>query len=313
MLAIVAPGQGSQKPGMLAPWLELPRYAAGLAALGEAADLDLARLGSTATAAEIKDTAVTQPLVVATALLAAAELDVPAGALIAGHSVGELAAAGIAGVLDPTDATALASIRGRAMATACGHAPTAMAAVVGGDPDEVLAALAALDLVGANRNGGGQIVAAGTVEALDQLQANPPAGARVIPLPVAGAFHTKFMATAETELREHVPDIAVTDPHHALLTNATGETVSNGAEYLDLLVAQVTRPVRWDLCMATFERLGVTGVLELPPAGALVGLVKRELKGTATMALRTPDDLVAAADFMAEHSGVATSNGSDPR
>lgn len=307
MLAVVAPGQGSQKPGMLAPWLELEHLAARLDAFGAAAGLDLTRLGTTATADEIKDTAVTQPLVVAAALLAAAELPLPAGTVIAGHSVGELAAAGLAGVLDAERAVALAGVRGREMARACELEPTSMAAVLGGDPDTVLAALAALDLVGANRNGGGQIVAAGAADAIAALQAAPPTGARVMPLAVAGAFHTRFMAPAEDALAGRVGDLSPADPTFPLLTNATGDPVASGSEFVSLLVRQVTRPVRWDLCMATFSRLGVTGVLELPPSGALVGLVKRELKGTATMALRTPDDLPAAAAFIAEHASVGAS------
>jgi [acyl-carrier-protein] S-malonyltransferase len=302
MLAVVAPGQGSQKPGMLSPWLASAPLAARLESFGAAAGLDLTRLGTTADADEIKDTAVTQPLVVAAALLAAGELQLPAGTIIAGHSVGELAAAGIAGVLEPDDATALAGIRGRAMGQACGLESTSMAAVLGGDADTVLAALDALDLAGANRNGGGQIVAAGATDAIAALQADPPAGSRVMPLPVAGAFHTRYMASAENALADAVGALTPADPSFQLLTNATGEPVSTGAEYLALLVAQITRPVRWDLCMATFARLGVTGVLELPPAGALVGLVKRELKGTATMALKSPDDLPAAAAFIAEHA-----------
>lgn len=307
MLAVVAPGQGSQKPGMLAPWLELEHLAARMQAFGAAADLDLARLGTTAGADEIKDTAVTQPLVVAAALLAAGELPLPSGTVVAGHSVGELAAAGIAGVLDAERAVALAGVRGREMALACGAEPTSMAAVLGGDPDVVLAALDALDLVGANRNGGGQIVAAGAADAIAALQAAPPAGSRVMPLPVAGAFHTRHMASAEQALAGRVAGLTPADPSFTLLTNATGEPVDSGAEFVSLLVRQVTRPVRWDLCMATFARLGVTGVLELPPAGALVGLVKRELRGTATMALKSPDDLPAAAAFIAEHASVGAS------
>ncbi len=267
-----------------------------------AARLDLATLGTTAGTDEIKDTAVTQPLVVAAALLAAGRLDIPPNAIIAGHSVGELAAATIAGVFSAADALTLAGVRGRAMAAACGLAPTSMAAILGGDTDDVLATLAGLDLVGANVNGAGQIVAAGSVEALAKLAAAPPAGARVMSLTVAGAFHTHYMAPAQDALADAIHTITPADPDRTLLTNSTGAPVASGAEYLKLLVAQVTRPVRWDLCMATFKALGVTGVLELPPAGALVGLVKRELTGTATMALKTPNDFDAAAAFIAEHS-----------
>lgn len=306
VLAIVAPGQGSQKPGMLTPWLELPGAAAEMAALGEAAGLDLIALGTTATADDIKDTSVTQPLVAAAALLAATRLDIPEGTVIAGHSVGELAAGAIAGVFSAAEAARLAGIRGRAMADACALTPTGMSAVLGGDPETVMNELEQLELTAANRNGGGQIVAAGSVEALARLAAAPPAGSRVIPLPVAGAFHTHFMAPAEQELRDDVADLRVGDPSYPLLTNSTGDIVDNGADYLRLLVLQVTRPVRWDRCMATFRSLGVTGVLELPPSGALVGLVKRELKGTATLALKGPADLDAASAFIAEHSGVAS-------
>ena len=273
----------------------------------EAAGLDLIRLGTTADADEIKDTAVTQPLVVAAALLAAQALTVPAGAATAGHSVGELAAAAIAGVLDPTTAVRTAAIRGAAMGEACAVTPTGMSAVLGGDTEAVLAALAALDLVGANVNGGGQIVAAGSVEALAALAAAPPAGARVIPLPVAGAFHTAYMAPAETAVAQALAAIDPADPDRPLLTNSDGSVVTSGPAYLRLLGAQVTRPVRWDACMATLSTLGVTGVLELPPAGTLVGLVKRELKGPgapATFALKSPDDLDRAAAFLDEHSEV---------
>ena len=238
----------------------------------------------------------------AAALLAAGQLSVPADAVIAGHSVGELAAAAIAGVFPAWNAVALAGVRGRAMAAACALSPTAMAAVLGGETEAVLAALGARDLVGANMNGAGQIVAAGSTTALAALAENPPAGTRVIPLPVAGAFHTEYMMSAQDELRGRISGLQPADPTVPLLTNSTGEPVDSGVEYLRLLVAQVTSPVRWDYCMATFKKLGVTGVLELPPSGALVGLVKRELKGTATLALRTPADLVAAGDFIAEHA-----------
>ena len=302
MLAVVAPGQGSQKPGMVTPWLDVPGVAAALQQAGEGAGLDLVRFGTTADANEIKDTAVTQPLVVAFALVAAAELGLPNTAVTAGHSVGELAAAALAGVIDLATAVRLASIRGEAMGVACALAPTSMSAVLGGDPADVLGALAALDLVGANRNGAGQIVAAGDTAALAALAAAPPAGCRVIPLSVAGAFHTRYMAPAAPALAQALAAVEPHDPVRPLLTNRDGSVVSSGRGYLDLLADQLTRPVRWDSCMSTMAALGVTGVLELPPAGTLVGLVKRELKGVATFALRSPDDLDRAAAFITEHS-----------
>jgi [acyl-carrier-protein] S-malonyltransferase len=295
VIALLAPGQGSQTPGMLAPWLELEGAGQRVDAWSEATGLDLARLGTTAEADEIKDTAITQPLVVALALLAFEELrrrvELPADTIIAGHSVGELAAAAVAGVLTSDDAVALAAVRGAEMAAACALEPTGMAAVLGGDEAEVLARLDELGLVGANRNGAGQIVAAGPLPALDKLVENPPERAKIRKLQVAGAFHTSYMAPAEEALRTKAAGIVVEDPTLPLLSNADGAEVTSGAEVLNRLISQVTRPVRWDSCQATLGAKGVTAVVELPPAGALTGLAKRELKGTPTLALKTPDQL----------------------
>ncbi|MBM9465733.1 ACP S-malonyltransferase [Nakamurella leprariae] len=308
MLAIVCPGQGAQKPGMLTPWLEVPGLAELLGRFSERAGLDLRRLGTEADAEEIKDTAVTQPLIVAASLLGAARLAVPPGGVVAGHSVGELAAAAVAGVLAPADAVALAGVRGRAMGAACAEAPSSMAAVMGGDPDAVTEVLTGMALTPANVNGAGQIVAAGATAAIEALVAEPPVGTRVIALPVAGAFHTAFMEPARPALGEALAALTPRDPDRPLLTNADGSVVDGGRAFLDLLGAQVTRPVRWDRCMATLAALGVTGVLELPPAGTLVGLVKRELGGKTaerpveTFALKTPDDLDTAAEFVARHA-----------
>jgi [acyl-carrier-protein] S-malonyltransferase len=309
VIALLAPGQGSQTPGMLAPWLDDPAAEQLVASWSGAISLDLRRLGTEASAEEITDTAVTQPLVVATALLAASRLadkaPLPADAPVAGHSVGELVASALAGVLSADAAVRLAAVRGREMAAACAVQPTGMSAVLGGRPEEVLAALEALGLDPANVNGAGQVVAAGPVDALDALAAEPPERTRIKRLPVAGAFHTRFMAPAEDALRAHAADLAPADPTRPLLSNADGAVLTAGAEVLRRLVAQVTRPVRWDLCMATLRDLGVTAVLELPPAGALVGLVKRDLKGTATLAVKTPADLDAAVELIHEHAGAA--------
>lgn len=296
VLAILSPGQGAQAPGMLLPWLESPRAAARLRWLSEVSGLDLVRLGGTAGADEIKDTAVTQPLLVATALAAAAELDVPAGAPVvtAGHSVGELAAAALAGVVSAEAAVALARVRGREMAAACALAPTGMSAVLGGDPDEVVAGIEALGLTPANRNGAGQIVAAGALDGLEKLAAAPPAGVKVRALTVAGAFHTTYMAPAEEAFGTVAAGVPVADPGITLLSNADGTAVGSGAEVRDRLVAQLTRPVRWDLCQATLAALGVTGLIELPPAGTLAGIARRELTGVEIVKLRTPADLPAA-------------------
>ena len=302
MIAILAPGQGAQKPGMLAPWLDRPGARERLEAFSAAADLDLVHLGTEADAAAIEDTAVTQPLLVASSLLAAGELTVPADALVAGHSVGELAAAAVAGVLAPEQAVALAAVRGKEMAAACAAEPTTMAAVLGGDADAVLARLAELDLEPANRNGSGQVVAAGRKEAVQQLVDDPPDGARVRPLSVAGAFHTRFMEPAEKALgawvAEHRGELAPADPTHALLSDADGAVVADGNEYLDRLVAQVTLSVRWDACMETMAQRGITAAVELTPGGTLTGMVKRAIKGTTTVAITTPDDLEKASEVL---------------
>ncbi|UGT45174.1 ACP S-malonyltransferase [Nocardia yamanashiensis] len=301
MIALLAPGQGSQTPGMLTPWLELPGAVDRIELWSKASGLDLLRLGTTATAEEIVDTAVTQPLVVAAALLAFAEIpqdSVPADTIVAGHSVGEFAAAAVAGVLSADDAVALAAIRGAEMAKACALEPTGMSAVLGGEEAVVLARLEELGLIPANRNAVGQIVAAGKLEALEALAANPPEKARVRALPVAGAFHTAFMAPAQDAVAEAISKIAPSAPVRTLLSNFDGRPVSSAQDAIDKLAAQVTRPVRWDLCTETVRAAGVSAVAELPPAGTLVGIAKRELKGTPNLALKTPADLPAFADLV---------------
>ncbi|MEU4378317.1 acyltransferase domain-containing protein [Micromonospora echinofusca] len=310
MLAVLSPGQGSQKPGFLTPWLDLTGAEARLRWWSALAGVDLLHLGTTADADEIRDTARTQPLLVAAALLAAEHLPMYDVTLTVGHSVGELGAAALAGVLPAEAAITLAGVRGREMAAACALEPTGMAAVLGGDPDEVLASIAAHGLHPANRNGAGQFVAAGAVEGLDKLAAEPPTKARVIRLKVAGAFHTPYMAPAETALAAVAAGITPTDPARILLSNLDGAAVNHGRDMVQRLVRQVTAPVRWDLCMRTLADLGVTGVIELPPAGTLAGLVKRELKGAGApevVTLNTPDDLPAARDLIARH-GMAPSH-----
>lgn len=286
---------------MLGAWLTLPAARQRVAQWSAAADLDLERLGTTATAEEITDTAVTQPLVVALALLAYEELDrrdaVGPGTLTAGHSVGELAAAAIAGVFTADDAVALAAVRGAAMSAACAVAPTGMSAVLGGDAAEVLHRLQELDLTPANRNATGQVVAAGRLDALAALEANPPERARVRPLSVAGAFHTSFMASAQEAVAARAATITPADPIRPLLSNADGTRIDDGAEVLRRLVVQVSNPVRWDLCMATMAAMHVTALVELPPAGALVGMARREWRSTPALALKTPDDMAGLGDL----------------
>jgi [acyl-carrier-protein] S-malonyltransferase len=298
VLAILAPGQGSQKPGFLTPWIEDPSAEARLREWSEIIDLDLVRLGTTAEQDEITDTANTQPLLVAAGLLAAERLltgdFAEADLVVAGHSVGELTALAIAGVLTPEAAVRLAAVRGREMAAACNIEPTTMAAVLGGVEDEVLAAIESAGAWPANRNGAGQIVAAGPVAAIEKLTQNPPEKARIIPLKVAGAFHTPHMAPAQEALEALAAEIDTADPVRTLLSNRDGKAVTSGKTALQQIVAQVTSPVRWDACMSTLGELGVTAVIELPPAGTLTGLAKRALKGVERVNVNTPEDLAAA-------------------
>jgi [acyl-carrier-protein] S-malonyltransferase len=278
---------------MLSPWLELDGVAEQLAAYSELSGLDLARLGTSADAEEIKDTAVTQPLIVALGLIVASRLKF-SDIVTAGHSIGEVTAASVAGSLTPADAVSFAARRGAEMAAACAATPTSMAAVLGGEPDDVVAAIVTAGLTPANRNGAGQIVAAGSADAIARLIENPPAGVRVRPLQVAGAFHTKFMAPAETSLRAVAAQFTPADPEQILLSNADGTAVSDGRTVLARLVAQVTRPVRWDLCLATLRTVGITAAIELAPAGTLTGIAKRELPGVELLAIKSPEHLEQA-------------------
>jgi [acyl-carrier-protein] S-malonyltransferase len=302
VIALLAPGQGSQTEGMLSPWLELAGAADQLALWSKASGLDLVRLGTTASTEEITDTAVTQPLVVAATLLAHQELTKrgvvsDAELVVAGHSVGEIAAYAIAGVIAADDAVALAATRGAEMAKACAVEPTGMSAVLGGEEGEVLARLEQLDLFPANRNAAGQIVAAGSLIALEKLAEDPPERARVRALGVAGAFHTKYMASALDGYAAAAAAIQTSEPTATLLSNRDGKPVASAAAAMEALVAQLTQPVRWDLCTATLRDLEVTAAVEFPPAGALTGIAKRELRGITARAVKSPADLDALAEL----------------
>jgi [acyl-carrier-protein] S-malonyltransferase len=313
MLIITAPGQGAQTPGFLAPWLELPGVRERLGSWSELAGCDLIRAGTTAAAEEITDTAVAQPLLVAAGLVAAAALDdgdpgkLPADAA-AGHSVGELTAGVIAGVLTADDAMRLVGVRGTAMAGATKAEPTGMTAVLGGDKRTVLEAIDRHGLTPANINGAGQIVAAGTLAQLAAFAADPPAGARLRPLKVAGAFHTRHMTPAVAALRAASRQIDPHDPVTTLLSNADGAAVTTGKEWLERIVGQVAAPVRWDECMRTMSALGVTAIIELPPAGTLTSLARRALPGVELLAVKTPDQIGAARDLIEAHLADGTAN-----
>ncbi|MFJ8542028.1 ACP S-malonyltransferase [Streptomyces sp. NPDC093586] len=303
MLVLVAPGQGAQTPGFLTEWLDLPGAADRVAAWSDAIGLDLAHYGTKADADEIRDTSVAQPLLVAAGLLSASALGAVTPGAVAGHSVGEITAAAFAGVLDDTAALTLVRRRGLAMAEAAAVTETGMSALLGGDPEVSVAHLEKLGLTPANVNGAGQIVAAGTLEQLAALNEDKPEGVRkVVPLKVAGAFHTHHMAPAVDKLAEAAKELTPADPKVTYVSNKDGRAVATGTEVLERLVGQVANPVRWDLCMETFKELGVTALIEVCPGGTLTGLAKRALPGVKTLALKTPADLDAARALVAEQA-----------
>ena len=312
MLAIVCPGQGAQKPGFLTPWRELPGTDEALAALSAPAGIDLLRHGTESDAETLRDTAVAQPLLVAAGIVAAAALyqeeGLPAADAFAGHSVGELTAAALGGVLSNEDAMRLVAVRSQAMARAAAAEPTSMAAVVGGVREDVVAAIEGHGLHAANINSAAQVVAAGSAAQIAALAEDGPAKARVIPLQVAGAFHTPYMAGAREDLAAFAPSLTPHDPSVPLISNAGGEVVGSGARYLELIVDQVASPVDWEACMATLRDRGITAMIEVAPAGTLTGLAKRELKGIALANLNTPDDLDAARALVREHAGIAAAH-----
>jgi [acyl-carrier-protein] S-malonyltransferase len=307
MLCVVAPGQGSQSPGMLKPWLELPGAAATLSSWSEVSKVDLITHGTSSEAETIRDTAIAQALIVANSLLTIRTIfPEPKDLLrqvhvVAGHSVGELVAAAISGVIADETAMMLIGVRGRAMALAAAATPTSMTAVLGGEQEAVIEHLIKLDLVPANVNGAGQVIAAGSLEALAQLAETPPAKTKLRPLSVAGAFHTSYMQSAVEALHGAVLEIAINNPEITLLSNRDGAIVDTGADAMARIVDQVSNPVRWDLCQKSMLQLGVTGLIELAPAGTLVNIAKRELEDVQTFAIKSPADLAAAKDFILTH------------
>lgn len=308
MIVVVCPGQGSQTPGFLSPWLELPAFKDSLLSMQEASGIDLISHGTVSDADTIRDTAIAQPLIVAAGVATlSALLDGKSAAQagisgVSGHSVGEITAAVVSGVFDAETGIKFVNERGQAMAKAAALEVTSMAAVLGGEQSEVEAKLASLELEPANYNGSGQIVAAGSAAAIAELQANPLAGTRVIPLQVAGAFHTRFMKPAVETLREYSKTVSIADPEIKLWSNNGGRQISSGSEFVALFVNQVSSPVRWDLCMQAMVAAGVTAIIELAPAGTLVGLAKRAMPGVETLAVKTPENLDAALSLITNHA-----------
>ena len=294
MLVILCPGQGSQKPGFLNEWLELPQYRSQLEEFSETISLDLIHHGTLSDEETIRDTAVAQPLIVAASIASANLLNLKDVSGVAGHSVGELSAASLAGIISNNEAMQLVNVRAKAMAKAAASSEQSMAAILGGDQDTVIAKLTELGLSGANYNGAGQIVAAGSKSGIQELVSSPPEGAKVIPLSVAGAFHTEFMAPAVEELEAFTKTLTVSEPQLSIWSNQAGQQVTSGSAFINLLVGQVANSVRWDLCMSAMVAAGVTGVIEVSPAGTLAGLAKRGMPGVEIVALKSPADLEAA-------------------
>lgn len=307
MLVIVAPGQGSQTPGMLTPWLTNSAFASILQTASEACKIDLIKHGTVSDADTIRDTAIAQPLIVAAGLGSLAAISAASGFpitnadAVAGHSVGEITAAIATGVLSLESGMNLVSIRANAMARAAAETPTSMAAVLGGTREDVISALGDLDLVAANENGANQIVAAGKTEQIEKLVATPPTGTRVRPLSVAGAFHTKFMSSAQNAVADFSKQISANNPTTQLISNKGGEVVTSGTDFLERIVGQVASPVRWDLCMETFSAIGITGMIELFPGGTLTGIAKRALPGVELLPIATLDDVEKVSDFVSKH------------
>jgi [acyl-carrier-protein] S-malonyltransferase len=301
VLAVLCPGQGSQSAGFLTPWLTAYAVQPRLAQLSDAAGFDLVKAG-TESDFDVVDTAVAQPLLVAAGIVTSELIgELPADSVVVGHSVGELTAAAVSGAVSATDAVRLAALRGAAMKRACAEVDGGMAALLGGDPAVVQETIDRAGCVAANVNGAGQVVAAGTRDALDRLAAAPPAGARLRPLAVAGPFHTPWMAPAANELAEAAEQLDVNAQHRGIVSNLDGAMLTTGPLLQQRIVTQLTAPVRFDLCLQTLRGLGVTSVVELAPGGVLAGLARRELSDVDVVALRSPDDVSAARDLVAAH------------
>jgi [acyl-carrier-protein] S-malonyltransferase len=308
VIIIACPGQGSQTPGFLEPWLEDRSARIWLESVSERIDIDLVQHGTVSDAETIRSTEIAQPLIVAAGILAWDQLrerlvlrDTDRIAF-AGHSVGEITAAYASGVFDADTAIQFVSTRARAMQRCAEATPTGMAAVLGGDPQEVVSHLEKLDLAPANYNGGGQIVAAGTLNDLERLKENPPEKARVMPLRVAGAFHTHFMEPARDDLAGLRQEFVAHTPGADLYTNRDGTKISSGDEFVDSLISQIANPVRWDKCMESFVADDAHGLVELAPAGALTGLAKRGMRGVPSNKLDSPNDLEQTIEFILESS-----------
>jgi [acyl-carrier-protein] S-malonyltransferase len=303
VISIACPGQGSQTPGFFEPWLAIPTFKKQIDKSSEILGIDLIHFGTVADQDAIRDTKIAQPLIVAAGIASFLVLKERLGEKLAvsataGHSVGEITSAYVAGIFDDQTALKFVQKRGNEMAQASSLAESSMAAVVGGEQESVLADLAARGLSAANYNGTGQIVAAGSKEKVVDMVANPPAGTRVIQLQVAGAFHTEFMESARAPLAEYSQSVQVKDPDILIWTNKDGSSVAEGSKFLDLLVNQVSNPVRWDKTMDSMTNAGVSLLIELLPGGALSGIAKRSMPNTVAIPVKTPADLDKVAEAL---------------
>ena len=308
MLALVAPGQGSQSVGMLAPWVVDSKTKDLVQSWSKLVSVDLLKLGQFGTTDEIKSTDIAQLLIFITSILSSLDLDLrnekDSSIVYAGHSVGEFAAYSLAGAFEVDQALRLVAKRGQAMLAATKvFSKTGMSAVLGGNKEEVVSYLSEFDLIPANINSNGQIIAAGTLENLDRLANTPLTGTRIRPLEVSAAFHTKFMEPAVSQFTEIFKVISVKSPRQIVLSNKNGERVSNSTDITENLIQQVISPVRWDLCQAKMRELGVTGMLELAPGGTLCGIAKKEIPNVETFAIKTPEDIQGANEFIRKHIG----------
>jgi [acyl-carrier-protein] S-malonyltransferase len=225
--------------------------------------------------------------------------------IYSGHSVGEFSAACLAGFYSDETAMKLVSVRGKAMAeAAASNSATGMSAVLGGDKAEIIKHIEQFDLVPANVNSNGQIVASGLLTNLEKLSANPPASTKVRKLDVAGAFHSQFMKSAESELEDEFAQVELTKPTCSFISNKDGQTITESTQLKSRLISQITSPVRWDLCQAKMVELGVTGMLELAPAGVLTGIAKREMPGVELFAIKSPEDIDTAQAFINKHAKI---------
>jgi [acyl-carrier-protein] S-malonyltransferase len=292
---------------MLSSWLQNDDSLALIKQFSEICETNLLKLGTTADQSEVTATNNAQTLLASLAFLSADKLNWEKfqRIIFSGHSVGELSASCLAGFYSMQDAMQLVSVRGKAMAEAATSSQiTGMSAVLGGKKEEVIKHIQKYNLVSANVNSEGQIIASGLLTDLERLAENPPDSTKVRRLDVAGAFHSEFMKPAEAKLAQKFNQINLNEPGFRYISNKDGSVVTKSSDLKNRLVSQISSPVRWDMCQATMKDLGVTGMLELAPGGVLTGIAKREMPGVELFAIKSPGDITAAQDFIDKHARI---------